>query len=391
MARRRLAALSATVPLVLAGCSSADEPAGPAANDGRPTATADQRGGASDGRPFTTREVASFDEPWAMDFLPDGRALVTEKGGTLRLVDVSSGASQEVTGTPDVEDDGQGGLGDIVPGPTFERDGTVYVSWATQADGGNQAVLGRARLVTDGEPRLEGLAPIWRQDPSSGTGHYSHRIAVAPDGRHLFLSSGDRQKMTPAQDPTTNLGKVLRLNLDGTPAQGNPFADRGGKAAEVWSYGHRNVLGLEFDAAGTLWASEMGPQGGDELNVIERGGNYGWPQASSGTHYDGRDIPDHADGDGFVAPKAAWTPSISPGSLMIYTGDAFPAWKGDAFVGALSGQALVRADIEGDRATATAPWDMGERIREVEQGPDGSVWLLEDGDDGKLVQLTPAG
>jgi glucose/arabinose dehydrogenase len=190
----------------------------------------------------------------------------------------------------------------------------------------------------------------------------------------------------------SNMGKIVRLNDDGTPAAGNPFAGKGGAAAEIWSLGHRNPLGLAFDGNGRLWNSEMGPANGDELNLVQRGANYGYPKVSNGDHYDGRDIPDHAPGDGFEAPKAYWVPSISPGSLMIYSGDLFPGWKGDAFLGALGGMALVRVDLDGEKASMADEWPMGARIREVEQGPDGAIWLLEDereGGGGRLLKLTP--
>ena len=283
-----------------------------------------------------------------MEFLPDGRALVTQRGGEMKLVDVSSGDASTVSGTPEVVHAGQGGLGDVVLSPDFAGDRTVYLSWAESGEGGNGAAIGRATLRTDGEPRLEGLQVIWRQEPkTSGNGHYAHRMVFSPDGRHLFVSSGDRQKLDPAQDLANTLGTVVRLNPDGTAASGNPFTDRGGVTAQIWSYGHRNPLGIAFDADGNLWSSEMGPQGGDEINVILQGRNYGWPKAANGSHYGGGEIPDHTPGDGFEAPKVWWNPSISPGSLMIYSGDQFAQWKGDAFVGALSGKALIRVDLDG--------------------------------------------
>lgn len=373
---------------LLAGCSAdterSDDPG--ASSTSTPTKVGD------DGRPFAVEEVDTFDDPWAMTFLPgSGDLLVTERSGTLHLRDADSGETVEVSGVPDVTVAGQGGLGDIVPGPTFEDDGTVYLSWV-QGDGGvSGAVVGRGRLQTSGRgASLDGLEVIWRQPTVEGTGHFSHRLAVAPDGEHLFVSSGDRQKKTPAQDTSSTLGKIVRLTLDGNPALGNPLADDDGAAPEIWSWGHRNVLGLELAADGTLWASEMGPEGGDELNRIEAGGNYGWPEASNGSDYGGGDIPDHAEGDGFTAPAASWTPSISPGSLMIYTGDLFPDWKGDAFLGALSGEGLVHVDLDGTAAGDDQIFEMGERIRAVEQGPDGSIWLLEDEGSGRLLKLTPA-
>lgn len=326
-----------------------------------------------------------------MTFLPDGKALITQRGGALLLVDPEGDQRATVAGTPTVAHAGQGGMGDIVLSPSYNTDQGVYLSWVEAGPGGTAgAVVGRATLVGGDQPRLEGLTAIWRQDPkTTGTGHFSHRLAVSPDQRYLYVSSGDRQKFDPAQDLSVNLGKVLRLNLDGTPAAGNPFADRGEASAQIWSYGHRNALGLAFDQAGNLWSSEMGPQGGDEVNLIQRGQNYGWPKASNGSHYDGAQIPDHTEGDGYAAPKVWWTPSVSPGSLMIYTGEAFAGWKGDAFLGALSGRALIRLDLDGTKAAKADQWDMGARIREVEQGPDGALWLLEDAPTGRLLKLTP--
>jgi glucose/arabinose dehydrogenase len=250
-------------------------------------------------------------------------------------------------------------------------------------------VLGYGRLVLgSGTPRIDGFKVIWRQTPKvSGNGHFSHRIAFGPD-RLLYLTSGDRQKFTPAQDMSANLGKVLRLTDEGLPAPGNPWASKGGVAAQFWSIGHRNLLGIAFAPDGRLWESEMGPKGGDEVNLIVSGKNYGWPRASNGGNYDGTDIPDHKAGDGYASPKTFWTPSISPGGMIVYSGDKFPAWKGDGLVAALSGEALIRVDINGDRATKSEQWPMGARIREVEQGPDGSVYLLED--KGRLVRLDPA-
>lgn len=356
----------------------------------------------SNERPFTVTEIAGFSTPWAMAFLPGSgvpitsMALLTEKQGRLWLVDVSNGKRTAVSGVPSVVVAGQGGLGDVMPHPNFAGNQRVYLSFAEAGPNGTSgAALGYGRLLFTapamaGAPAgvsLEGFKVIWRQQPKvTGDGHFSHRIAFGPDG-YLYLSSGDRQKMAPAQNFSGNLGKVLRLTDEGAPAPGNPFASRGGVAAQFWTIGHRNVLGLQFAADGRLWASEMGPQGGDEINLIMPGRNYGWPRASNGSHYGGADIPDHKQGDGFEAPKVWWTPSVSPGSLLIYTGDKFPQWKGDALAGALSGEALIRIDIDGDRATQAANWPMGKRIRAVEQGPDGSVYLLED--NGRLLRLDP--
>ena len=371
--------------------TTAATPAGGASTAGSPTGTpASGPRTAPDGRPFVVNERADLDEPWALEFLPGTDLLaITERSGRLWLYG-PDGMVEVTEGLPEVVDAGQGGLGDLVAAPTFAEDGTVLLSWVEAGQGGSGAAVGRATLVTEGSPRLEGLTVIWRQTPKvSGNGHFSHRLAFSPDGQYLFISSGDRQKMEPAQDLSNTLGTIVRLTADGHPAPGNPFAADGSPADEIWSWGHRNPLGLAFDADGRLWASEMGPQGGDELNLIAPGMNYGWPKASNGSHYGGGEIPDHTPGDGFEAPSVWWTPSVSPGSLMIYSGDAFPDWTGDAFIGALSGQALIRVDLDGGNATKADQWDMGQRIRDVAQGPDGSIWLVEDAPGGRLLQLTP--
>jgi len=386
-----LRVLQAALAISLVACGSAPSTshAGNASEASEPAAAA---------RPFRTTAVATFDQPWAMDFLPGSGvrlsrlALVTEKGGKLWLLDTSDGKKTQVQGVPVVHVAGQGGLGDVVADPDFAGNQRVYLSYVEAGPGGvSGAVLGYGRLLLgDGAPRIDDFKVIWRQQPKvTGNGHFSHRIAFGPDGS-LYLSSGDRQKMTPAQDLGGNLGKVLRLTRDGAPAPGNPWASRGGIAAQIWSMGHRNILGLSFAPDGRLWETEMGPEGGDELNLILPGKNYGWPKASNGSHYGGAAIPDHAAGDGFEAPSVWWNPSISPGSLLIYSGDLFPEWKGDALIGALSGEALIRVDLDGDRARKADQWPMGARIRAVDQGPDGAVYLLEDGDGGRLLRLEPA-
>ncbi|MEQ1548899.1 MAG: PQQ-dependent sugar dehydrogenase [Chakrabartia sp.] len=340
--------------------------------------------------PFSISEKAVFEDPWAMAFLPDGRAIITEKAGHIQLWDEKSGQKTAVSGAPSVADEGQGGLGDVAVHPDFKNNRFVYFSWAEAQGAVKGAAVGRARLVEDkGGVRLEGLQVIWRQEPKvSGNGHYGHRLAFGPDGM-LYISSGERQKFDPAQDMMSNMGKIVRLTDSGMIPSDNPYYDQGRIKAQIWSLGHRNPLGLAFDAAGRLWESEMGPRGGDEFNLIKRGANYGYPIKSNGSHYDGRDIPDHGAGDGFEAPKLWWNPSISPGSLMLYSGTMFPDWKGDAFIGALGGEALIRIDLNGETAKKAEQWDMGARIREVEQGPDGAIWLLEDGGSGRLLKLTP--
>lgn len=371
------AALLATL-VACSGGGSGDEP-----DDGPDTPPAG----------LTKTSVARFDEPWAMCFLPDGRLLVTEKRGTLRLVTPDGTSSRTVSGVPDVAYRDQGGLGDVVLHPHFADNGWVYLSYAEAGGSGTRgAALARARLelAADGGAALRELSVIWRQTPKvGGTGHYSHRIAFAPNG-DLYLTSGERQLGSPAQDLTQNLGKVLRLKDDGTPADGNPFADQGAVAAQVWSYGHRNLLGIAFDADGRLWTHEMGPQGGDELNRIERGSNYGWPIVSNGSNYDGSDIPDHDTRPEFNAPEVSWNPVIAPAGFIIYSGSMFPAWRGDGFIGGLVSHGLVRIEFDGDSAREAERIDFGERIREVEQGPDGAIWVLEDGGSAQLYKLTPA-
>ena len=345
-------------------------------------------------RPFQVEQVAQFDEPWAMTFLPGtGQALITEKRGALKLWTRGQPVI-DVAGVPPVSYGGQGGFGDVVLHPQFATNHLVYLSYVEGGEGGTRgAAVGRGRLVIEnGAARIDGFQLIWRQLPKvEGGGHFSHRIAFGPDGK-LYVSSGERQAFDPAQDMAVNLGKIMRLNDDGSVPPDNPWFARGGVTAQIWTLGHRNALGLAFAPDGNLWEVEMGPRGGDEVNLIRRGGNYGWPRASNGSHYDGRDIPDHSAGDGFEPPKVSWNPSISPSSLIIYTGSMFPEWRGDALIGALSGEALIRVDIDGANAATADQWGMGERIREVEQGPDGSVYLLEDqrgGSGGRLLRLTP--
>lgn len=344
---------------------------------------------ASSGLPFELSEVATFNEPWAMAFLPDGRALITEKSGKLKLWREGQTAT-DVSGVPTVSYAGQGGLGDVVPHPDFAKNRLVYLSWAEAEGDVKGAAVGRAKLVEDNAgARLEGLSVIWRQTPKvAGNGHFGHRIAFGRDGK-LYISSGERQKFDPAQDLSMNLGKVVRLNDDGSVPADNPMASKGGVTAQIYAYGIRNPLGLDFDAQGRLWEVEMGPRHGDELNLVTPGANFGYPLVSNGNHYDGRDIPDHKPGDGFVAPKVFWNPAISPGGMMIYKGKAFPDWTGDAFIGALGGKALVRVDLNGDQATKGDHWAMDNRIRDVDQSADGHIWLLEDGENGRLLKLSP--
>lgn len=353
--------------------------------------------------PFEVRPITSFNKPWAMAFLPDARMLVTEKEGKLFVVTRDGQKSRPVSGLPDVDYGGQGGLGDVALHPDYADNSVIYLSYVEAGKGGTRgaAVMRAVFNQTERGGYLSDATVIWRQYPKVvGRGHYSHRLLFG-DAGYLWISSGDRQKFTPAQDMQANLGKILRLNDDGSVPEDNPFVDYlskdplvddEGVYGQIWSLGHRNTLGIAFDLSGQLWNVEMGPAGGDELNRIVRAANYGYPIVSNGDHYDGREIPDHDTHPEFNAPAAWWTPVISPGDLMIYGGDLFPAWRGDALVAGLSSQAIVRVSLDGDEAHEIERYGMGARIRSVVEGPDGALWVLEDehGDGtGRLLKLTP--
>ena len=347
------------------------------------------------GKPFHIAELGQFDQPWAMTFLPNGLLLGTEKEGRIRFVDFGPSTPRlgTVTGVPEVDEGGQGGLGEVVAHPDFARNNLLYISYAEAGPNDTRgAAVARARLDCREADActLQNLQVIWRQSPKvDGRGHYGHRLAFSRDG-HLFITNGDRQKFDPAQDMNAHLGKIVRLRDDGSTPRDNPFASRGGVAAQIWSLGHRNPLGIAFAPDGRLWSHEMGPKNGDEFNLIERGSNYGYPIVSNGSHYDGKDIPDHGTRPEFNAPEITWN-GVSPAGMMIYTGSMFPEWRGDAFLGGLSGQTLIRVDIDGARAREAERWDMGQRIREVEQAPDGSIYVLEDsrnGSGGRLLKLS---
>ena len=354
---------------------------------------------------FTTKTVASFDEPWAMTALPrihsqPPKLLVTQKAGELLIVDTATGVKTSVNGVPKVAYGGQGGLGDIILAPDFATSNNIYISYVEAGKGADSNKFGakviKATLMgldTDA-PRLQAITPIWEQTPKlKGQGHYSHRLLFSPDGQYLYISSGERQEKTPAQDMSVNLGKIIRLHPDGSVPADNPFAQNGSDiATQFWTIGHRNILGMAFDDKGRLWAHEMGPRGGDEFNLIEKGNNYGWPVVSNGRNYSGTDIPDHDTRPDFVAPKISWTPVISPSSMSIYqTGkyNDFPAWQGNALISGLSSKALIVVKFaDNNDAAERYRYDMGERIRSV-LTVDGQVWLLEDGDKGRLLQLLP--
>ncbi|MFO7831878.1 MAG: PQQ-dependent sugar dehydrogenase [Desulfuromonadaceae bacterium] len=340
---------------------------------------------------LTVESYGDLDEPWAMTFLPGGDLLVTEKNGTLLLVDPDERSRVSVKGVPRVAYAGQGGLGDIVLHPQYEKNHLIYLSYAEQgASGKRGAAVARARfLPASAEPKLENLEVIWRQTPKvRGSGHYSHRLAFSPDG-YLFITSGDRQKQTPAQDWGQDLGKVVRINSDGSIPPDNPFQNKGERAKSFWTLGHRNLLGIAFDARGQLWTHEMGPRHGDEFNLIVKGDNYGWPIVSWGDHYSGIPIPDHDTRPEFNPPEIYWVPTVAPSGLIIYSGSMFPGWDGNAFIGGLRSRSLLRIRIEGKQAEEVERYAMDKRIREVEQGPEGAIWVLEDEKGGRLLRLTP--
>lgn len=374
--------------------------------DSKDAKTSPKKSAISNEKPeFTTKTVATFDEPWAMVALPKSnnaslKFLVTQKTGELFIVDTATGAKTEVTGIPSVAYGGQGGLGDITVAPDFATSNNVYISYAEAGKGTDSNKFGakviKAKLsgLNSATPSLQNITPIWQQTPKvTGQGHYSHRLLFSPDGQYLYISSGERQKKDPAQDMSMNLGKIIRLHPDGSVPKDNPFVSDSNKiASQFWTVGNRNVLGMRFDENGKLWISEMGPKDGDEFNLIEKGKNYGWPIVSNGRNYSGTPIPDHDTRPEFAAPKVTWTPVISPSSMSLYTAGThndFPAWQGDFLVGGLSSKALVVVDVKNDNtASERYRYDMGERIRSV-LTVDGKVWVLEDESDSKLLQLIP--
>jgi glucose/arabinose dehydrogenase len=372
--------------------------------------------------PFVMTQIATFNLPWRLAFLPDGRMLITEKPGAVWLV-TPEGAKTPVANVPAVLHQGQGGLLGVFLSPKYATDRNVYLTYAEPGDGGSGLALARAKLTLGASTAsLDGLQVLWRDMPKGKGGQFGAQIAFSPDGQYLFLTVGDRQRMTPAQDPNTEVGKILRLTLDGKPAPGNPMAGKTGASslplidpprdteaaktapvvstynlpgqnlapAETWSSGHRTPYGLAFGPDGRLWEVEHGPRGGDELNLIEPGKNYGWPLVSYAANYNGVPIPSPDTRTDLTKPVIYWNPVIAPGSLTFYKGAMFPHWVGSAFIGGMGTQSLNRITFDGKGgATAAERWRVNHRIRDVEVGPDGALWMLEDANPGGLFRVTP--
>jgi glucose/arabinose dehydrogenase len=374
--------------------------------------------------PFTMTTVSTFELPWRIAFLPDGRMLVTEKVGPVWLLSAAGEKISPVGNTPAVYWQGQNGMHGVFISPRYATDQSIYLTYAEPGDYGGGLALARARLnVTATSARLANLEVLWRQLPRGKGGQEGAQVAFSPDGEYLFLTVGERQRFTPAQDPDQPAGKILRLTLDGKPAPGNPNFGKTGAAtiplidppanteaaktaktvstytfpggnqtpAETWASGVRTPYGLAFSPAGELWEVEHGPAGGDELNLIEKGKNYGWPLVSYGQNYDGVPIPHPDTRSDLAKPVLYWVPIIAPGNLMFYTSKrTFPQWDGSGLVGGMASMSLTRIVFDGHGGAKVAErWNVGKRIRDVEQGPDGTLWMLEDANPGALIHVTP--
>ena len=372
--------------------------------------------------PFTVTKVTTFNLPWRIAFLPDGRMLITEKVGPVWLV-TEQGEKTPVDNVPAVLAQGQGGMLGVFLSPHYADDHNVYLTYSEPGEGGSSLALARAKLTLgEGKASLDGLDVIWRDGERGRGGQFGAQIAFSPDGQYLYLTVGERQRFTPAQDPNSPLGKILRLTLDGKPAPGNPEAGKIGSEtipvidppmdteqaktasvvrtytfpgpnltpSETWATGFRTPYGLAFAPDGRLWEVEHGPRGGDELNLIEPGKNYGWPLVSYGVNYNGVPIPSPDTRPDLTKPVIYWVPVIAPGNLMFYSGSMFPQWKGSALVSGLATMSLSRFTFDGrGGATPAERWSIGFRVRAVEQAPDGALWLLEDSNPGGLYRLTP--
>jgi glucose/arabinose dehydrogenase len=374
-------------------------------------------------QPFTMTQVAAFNLPWRIAFLPDGRMLITEKVGPVWLV-TQDGKKTPVANAPAVLSQGQGGMLGVFLSPHYATDHNVYLTYSEPGEGGSSLAMARAKLSIGADSAsLDGLEVLWRQMPKGRGGQFGAAIAFSPDGNYLFLAVGERQRMTPAQDPDQELGKILRLTLDGKPAPGNPMAGKTGALtvtliapprdtevaktapvvstytfpgpnltpAETWTTGHRTPYGLAFAPDGRLWELEHGPRGGDELNLIEPGKNYGWPLVSYATNYNGVPIPSPDTRPDLAKPVIYWTPVIAPGSMVFYKGAMFPQWNSSLLIGGMQSQTFLRVTLDDKGGAAPAErWSVGHRVRDVAVAPDGAVWIIEDANPGGLFRLTPA-
>jgi glucose/arabinose dehydrogenase len=338
--------------------------------------------------------ISTFNYPWSFSFLNNDHLLVATKPGKIWLVD-SSGSKIEVKNMVSVEYGGQGGMGDVVPHPNYSENYNIYFSYITSDDGGQTryAVVDKAILRDFSSPKLESIERIWEQFPAvTGKGHFSHRIAFGPKGsvheNKIFITSGDRQMQDPAQMWDTNFGKIIRLSDDGSVPQDNPFTNRGELAKTFWTTGHRNPLGLAFDQKNNLWANEMGPRHGDEFNLIVPGSNYGWPLVSEGNHYNGAIIPSHDTRPEFTSPVAFWVPTLAPSGLTFYAGNEFKEWQGQAFLGGLKGKSLVRLKFKDEKVIEEERFSWQVRVRDVEVQNSGSIWVIEDGSNARLIKFS---
>ena len=340
----------------------------------------------------TVQTVAEgLNHPWGFEFLPDGRILVTERDGRMRIVSTDGRLSQPVAGVPEVFAQGQGGLLDVALAPDFETSGTIYFSFSEPRRDGNGTAVARARLNADvSPPRLKDVQVIFHQQPSyDGNVHFGSRIVPTPDGK-LFVTLGERFQMRYAQDLSRHWGKVVRINADGSVPDDNPFVGREGARSEIWSYGHRNPQAAALHPeTGELWIVDHGPRGGDEVNVVRKGLNYGWPVINYGRHYTGEEIPKRR--EGMEQPLYYWDPSIAPSGMAFYTADRAPQWRGNLFVGALAGRHLARLVLDGEQVTAEERLltDLNQRIRDVKQGPDGAIYVATDSARGRILRVTP--
>jgi glucose/arabinose dehydrogenase len=335
-----------------------------------------------------------LDHPWAIAFLPDGRMLVTERPGRMRIVGKDGTLSPALAGVPQVFASGQGGLHDVVLDRNFAQNHILYFCYAELVEGRARTALARARLIDEGTARIDDVEVIFRQaGPLSSGNHFGCRIVQTPDD-NLFLTTGDHfTTRDQAQNLGNDLGKIIRIRPDGSVPPDNPVVVKAAAKPEIWSYGHRNPQGLTLHpVTGTLWEHEHGPRGGDEVNIIEKGKNYGWPVIGYGIDYSGAKIHESTQKAGMEQPLKYWVPSIAPSGMAFYTGNVFAPWRGSLFIGALAGQLLVRLELDGDKVVREERLlqQLRERIRDVREGPDGALWLATDSSAGRILRLAPA-